>query len=145
MEAPFFFLPFCLFLAAFLFSSVGQAGASGYLAAMAIAGLAPEEMCPAALILNILVASIASYKYLKAKCFTLNVFLPFAIASIPFSFLGGTIQLPSKELKIALGIILIVSAFLMIFRALYRSDNYILKYPGHTIVNENAGPSNPAF
>jgi hypothetical protein len=44
-----------IFAAAVLYSSVGHAGASGYLAAMAIAGLAPEAMRPTALALNILV------------------------------------------------------------------------------------------
>ncbi len=54
-----------IFMAAILYSSVGHAGASGYLAAMALFGMVPMEMKPAALILNILVASIALTKYLK--------------------------------------------------------------------------------
>mgnify|MGYP000181437573 CR=1 FL=1 len=42
--------------AAALYSSVGHGDASAYIALMALAGLAPEEVCPAALVLNILVA-----------------------------------------------------------------------------------------
>ncbi len=46
-------------LAALLYSSVGHGGASGYLAAMALFGLVPAAMKPAALIMNIFVAGLA--------------------------------------------------------------------------------------
>jgi uncharacterized protein len=46
-------------LAALLYSAVGHGGASGYLAAMSLFGLAPAIMKPTALVLNIAVASIA--------------------------------------------------------------------------------------
>lgn len=49
-----------IFIAALLYSSVGHAGASGYLAAMALFGVAPAVMKPTALTLNVLVAVIAS-------------------------------------------------------------------------------------
>ena len=55
-----------IFIAATLYSSVGHAGASGYLAAMALFGLAPETMRPTALALNVLVASLATYRYTRA-------------------------------------------------------------------------------
>ena len=45
-------------LAATLYSSVGHGGASGYLAAMALFGLAPVFMKPAALAMNIAVAGL---------------------------------------------------------------------------------------
>ena len=88
-------LTILIFLAAALYSSVGYAGASGYLAAMAFAGLAPETMRPAALALNILVASIATYRYARAGHFAWRTFYPFALSSVPFAFLGGSLQLPS--------------------------------------------------
>lgn len=78
-----------IFTAAILYSSVGHAGASGYLAAMALFGMAPLEMKPAALILNILVALIALTKYLKVGRFSWPIFWPFALSSIPFAYLGG--------------------------------------------------------
>ena len=78
-----------IFIAAVLYSSVGHAGASGYLAAMALFVMSPLEMKPTALTLNILVASIALTKYLKAGCFSWSIFWPFALSSIPFAFLGG--------------------------------------------------------
>jgi uncharacterized membrane protein YfcA len=58
-----------IFAAAILYSSVGHAGASGYLAAMALVGVAPAEMKPTALALNILVATIATVRYYRAGYF----------------------------------------------------------------------------
>jgi len=56
-----------MLVAAFLYASVGHGGASAYIAAMAFAGIAPAEMRPIALMLNVLVSSegqkaIADYK-----------------------------------------------------------------------------------
>lgn len=57
-----------------LYASVGHAGASGYLAAMAIFGIAPNVMKPTALVLNILVAAIATVKFYRAGCFLWSIF-----------------------------------------------------------------------
>jgi len=100
-----------IFLAAVLYSSVGHAGASGYLAAMALFSLAPMEMKPAALSLNVLVASIAVTKYLKAGRFSWPVFWPLALASIPFAYLGGLILLPGIYYKPIVGLMLVYAAF----------------------------------
>jgi uncharacterized membrane protein YfcA len=54
------------FLIAVLYSSVGHAGASGYLAVMALLSFAPETIKPTSLVLNIAVAGIASWRYLRA-------------------------------------------------------------------------------
>lgn len=99
-----------IFIAAVLYSSVGHAGASGYIAAMALFGMAPLEMKPAALALNILVASIGTYKYLRAKRFNWSVFWPFALTSVPFAYLGGLILLPSSYYKPIIGVVLIYAA-----------------------------------
>lgn len=120
-------LAFCII--AFLYSSVGHAGASGYLAVMALAGIVPGEMRSSALIMNILVAALASYKYIRAKRFSLPVFLSFAATSIPFSFLGGAVQLPNEEMKIFLGIILLLAAFLMLLRAFFKTEYEVKKLP----------------
>ena len=52
-------LTIAIFLVAFLYSSVGHAGASGYIAVMSLFGLSPVVIKPVVLALNILVASIA--------------------------------------------------------------------------------------
>ena len=44
-----------------LYSTVGHGGGSGYLAVLAIATIAPEQMHPTALLLNVVVATIATW------------------------------------------------------------------------------------
>lgn len=100
-----------IFVAAILYSCVGHAGASGYLAAMALLGLAPEVMRPTALILNILVASLATYRYTRAGQNDVRLLMAFAVASIPAAFVGGMIHVPSIYYKPLIGIVLLFSAF----------------------------------
>jgi uncharacterized protein len=99
-----------IFLAAALYSSVGHAGASGYLAAMAIVGLAPETMRPTALALNILVATIATARYARAGQFDWRTLWPFALASVPAAFLGGILHLPTTLYRPLVGVILLLAA-----------------------------------
>ena len=100
-----------IFVAATLYSSVGHGGASGYLAAMAMFSMTPLEMKPVALTLNILVAFIALVKYLKAGRFSWSILWPFALASIPFAYIGGLILLPSIYYKPLIGLVLIYVAY----------------------------------
>jgi uncharacterized protein len=109
-----FVLAILIFLAATLYGSVGHAGASGYLAAMAFVGLAPGVMKPTALVLNILAASIVTARFYRAGCFSWSLLWPFAAASVPMSFVGGAIHLPSTVYKPVVGVILIVAALRMI-------------------------------
>jgi len=99
-----------IFAAAILYSSVGHAGASGYLAAMALVGVAPEVMKPTALALNILVATIATVRFYRAGYFYWSAFWPFVIGSIPLAFIGGAITLPGYLYKPAVGIVLLYAA-----------------------------------
>src|SRR5207244_3697404 len=89
-----------IFVVALLYSTVGHAGASGYLAAMALFGMAPLVMKPTALLLNILVASIGAIRFYRAGFFSWRTFWPFAIASIPASYIGGSLALPDFLYKI---------------------------------------------
>ncbi|MBI5102897.1 MAG: sulfite exporter TauE/SafE family protein [Nitrospirae bacterium] len=100
-----------IFTAAVLYSSVGHGGASGYLAAMALVGLAPGIMKPTALLLNILVSLIATIRFYRAGGFSWPVFLQFAAASIPFAFWGGTLSLPGTLHRYIIGVVLIFAAF----------------------------------
>lgn len=99
-----------VFVVAVLYSSVGHGGASGYLAVMALLAVAPEVTRPTALTLNLFVASIATVQYYREGHFSWRLFLPFAVASIPMAYLGGTIQLPTNVYKIVLGVVLILAA-----------------------------------
>jgi uncharacterized membrane protein YfcA len=98
---------------AFLYSSVGHAGASGYLAAMALVGVSPEVMKPTALSLNVLVASITTIQFARAGHFSWPLFWPLAAASIPAAFLGGWIVLPAAYYRPLIGVVLLFSAWRM--------------------------------
>jgi hypothetical protein len=93
-----------------LYSTVGHAGASGYLAALALVGAPPEVMRPTALTLNILVATITTAKFWRAGCFSWRLFWPFAIASVPLALAGGAMTLPIPVYKRLVGIVLLYSA-----------------------------------
>lgn len=105
-----------IFLAAILYSSVGHAGASGYLAAMALFGVAPVIMKPSALTLNILVASIATFRFYRAGSFSWKIFWPFAAASIPLAFVGGSLAIPDPLYKKILGGVLWVAVWRLLLR-----------------------------
>lgn len=94
-----------------LYSSVGHAGATGYLAIMAIAGMSPTLMKPTALILNVVVASIATFKYYRRGAFSWPLFFPLVITSFPFAYLGGSITLPPQYYKPLVGVFLLYSAW----------------------------------
>lgn len=104
-------LSILIFSGALLYSSVGHGGGSAYLAVMALFGLAPQMMKPTSLVLNILVSSIATWKYYRAGSFSWTIFTPIMLASIPFSFLGGFITIPSHIYKIIAGVILLYGAY----------------------------------
>lgn len=103
-------LTILIFAAAVLYSSVGHAGASGYLAAMALCSIAPEVMRPAALLLNIIVATIGSVRYYRAGCFSWRLFLPLTLGSIPCAFLGGLLALPPHIYRPVVGSVLLLAA-----------------------------------
>ena len=112
-----------LFLAvgviAFLYSSVGHAGASGYIAIMTLFGLASTVIRPTALVLNILVASIGTFQFWRAGHFSWKLFWPFALLSIPAAYVGGYLQPSASLLRILIGVVLLFSAARLVFR---RSD-----------------------
>ena len=97
--------------AAFLYASVGHGGASAYIAAMALAGIAPAEMRPIALMLNVLVSSLATWRFWRAGHFRWNLFWPFAIVSIPAAYLGVAITLPGTAYKILVGLVLLYAGW----------------------------------
>lgn len=120
------FLAFLFFVAALLYSSVGHAGASGYLAIMALFSMAPQTMKPTALVINILVAVIATIKFYWAGYFSWSIFWPFVITSIPFSFIGGYISLPSHLYRPVVGLVLLYAAY-RLFRINYINASVELK------------------
>src|SRR5881398_3098870 len=108
----------CLAIAliAFLYSSVGHAGASGYIATMTLLGLAATVIRPTALVLNILVATICSFQFWRAGHFSWKLFWPFALLSVPAAYFGGYLQPSASVLRILIGLVLLFSAVRLIFR-----------------------------
>src|SRR5437667_734832 len=117
--AHFIFLFLAIGLVAFLYSSVGHAGASGYIATMTLFGVAPTIIRPTALVLNVLVASVGAFLFWRAGHFSWKLFWPFALLSIPAAYLGGYLQPSASVLRILIGIVLLFSAARLVFR---RSD-----------------------
>ena len=104
-------LALCIMTVAVLYSCVGHGGASGYIAILALFSIAPATFKPTALVLNILVSSVAAYYFVRAGHFSWRLFWPFAATSIPFSFIGGYLCLPTHVYQPLVGIVLLASAY----------------------------------
>ncbi len=104
-------------LMAVLYSSVGHGGASGYLAAMALWGLAPEEMRPAALAMNIVVTSWLLYRFQPYKLMPYKLFWPLVIVSTPAAFIGGLWKINALSYHLLLGVLMALAALRMIISA----------------------------
>ena len=101
----------CLFFGAILYTSVGHAGASIYIAIMSIFGVPVTTIKPTALSLNIIVSSYTSYQFVRAKFYDIKLATPLLIGAIPAAFIGGYINLPSNIYKPIIGVMLLYSAY----------------------------------
>ncbi|MFZ0106054.1 MAG: sulfite exporter TauE/SafE family protein [Thiobacillus sp.] len=117
------------FAGALLYASVGHGGASAYLAIMALAGLAPAEMRPIALMLNVVVATIGTYKYVRAGCFDARLLGWFAVFSLPLAYVGGSLSLPDAWFKPVVGVVLLFAAWRMLSPAMVVNDTQARRAP----------------
>lgn len=106
-----------LFLTAFLYAGVGHGGASGYLALMALYGVAPEEMKPTALVLNLCVSLTSFLNYYRGNFFRPGVFMPLVIGSIPMAYFGGRMDIDAALYKKLLGVALLIAVARFFFVA----------------------------
>jgi len=104
-----------LFFVAFLYASVGHGGASGYLALMALYGIAPEVMKPTALVLNLFVSLTSFVQFYRGKYFNWKIFLPLAAASMPLAYIGGLITVDATVYKKILGLLLLLPVARFLF------------------------------
>ncbi|SEL13381.1 sulfite exporter TauE/SafE family protein [Parapedobacter koreensis] len=104
-----------LFAVAFLYSSVGHGGASGYLALMALFGVTPDVMKPTALLLNLFVSLTSFTFYYRGHYFNRKLFVPLAVASVPMAFVGGMMAIQSDIYKRMLGIFLLIPVIRFLF------------------------------
>lgn len=122
MDFEAIWLAAAFFIVAAVYAAVGQAGASGYIAVMALSGFSPMAMKTTALALNLLVAAIGSALFLKSGRLSWRNVWPFAVLGFPFSLLGGATQLPEDIYYPVVGIVLILSALQMARSAFMRND-----------------------
>ncbi len=107
-------LPLLVCLVAAVYASVGHAGATGYIAVMALLGLPAGVIRPTALTLNVIVATIATVQFARAGHFRGRLFWPLAVASVPGAAVGGGIDLPTAAFEPLLGVVLCVSAIRLV-------------------------------
>jgi len=112
---------------AFFYSSVGHGGATGYLAALALLGVAPASAKVAVLITNIFVACIAFCRFYKAGLFDWKIFLSFAVASVPCAYFGSKIHISPQLYKIILGAVLSVGGLVLLLRSRWQTDDLAVK------------------
>lgn len=129
----------CIMLGAVLYTSVGHAGASAYLALMALFGVSAATMRPTALVLNVLIASFTSIRYVRAGMFRWRTLWPFLIGALPFAFIGGGIQLPGDFYKPAVGVVLWLAAVRLLWPGEIKAVQDPVDPPVHWGVLSGAG------
>lgn len=117
-----------LLLVAAAYAAVGQAGATGYLAVMGLAGLQPAVMKPTALALNILVAAIGTVQFWRAGMLSWRTFYPFAVLGFPFSLIGGSVNLQASVYYPVVGAILLIAGA-QILRSASRAEGNQVRPP----------------
>jgi hypothetical protein len=124
-----FFFPVVLAVIAAAYAAVGQAGATGYIAAMGLAGYTPDVIRPAALAMNTLVAAIGTLRFAQAGFLTWRGTYPFILLGLPLSVLGGATHIPTSVYYPLVGVLLLAAAWQM-FRSA-RSATVNDRNPGY--------------
>ena len=116
-------LSILFFVTALIYSSVGFGGASTYLALLLLWGV-PYHIFPIiALACNIIVVSGNSFNYIRAGNLNLKLLFPYLLGSIPFAFLGGSIQIEKELFEIILFFVLAISGGLLLINFKSYDDN----------------------
>jgi len=99
-----------------LYAPVGQAGGTAFLALMAFAAFAPNEMRPTALALNVVAAAYSTWAFNRKRVVDWQKLKPLLLASLPGAFIGGLIVLDEHLYKATTGIVLLLAGATMIVR-----------------------------
>jgi len=108
-------LSIIFFIVALLYSSVGLGGGSSYTAILAIFNVNYLAIPTITLTLNLCVTSVSNFNYIKNRHLRMRLFIPFMLASVPFSYLGGALQLPKNTFWTILLICLVLVAIRIYF------------------------------
>ncbi|MFM2206841.1 MAG: hypothetical protein RL213_816 [Bacteroidota bacterium] len=123
-------LLFLFFSVAFLYSSVGHGGASGYIALMVLLGFSATVIRPAALWMNIAVSLVGTLQFYRAGHFKKELLTPFLLLSVPMAFIGAKVQLPVTVFNVLIGgCLLIATARLLFIRDDYSFTTRPLSLP----------------
>lgn len=104
----------CIALVAFAYAMVGHGGASGYLAVLSLFGFTAAVTRPSALVLNLFVSGIATLQYARGGHFRWRSLWPFALTSVPMTFVGYGIHLDPLVYKRFLAVCLLIAVARMI-------------------------------
>jgi uncharacterized membrane protein YfcA len=125
----------CLFLISATYSSVGHAGASGYLAFFVLWAFSPDEIKPTSLVLNLVVSAIGAFRFIREGHFDKKTFIAFSVLSIPMALLGGYLNIGDKPFKV-------IATFFLLFSAIYIFIRHILNWDIRRTKNEDNNTSN---
>ena len=119
-------------LIAFLYSIVGHAGASGYIACMVIFDKPVSLIKPTALILNLAASTLNSIRfcgdgYLK-KNILVSFLIPILLVSIPSTIVGANLNITDTLLRYFLSLILFLSGIRFLITSLIIKNNIITDY-----------------
>lgn len=112
-------------LIALMYSSVGHAGASGYLAVMILLGVAPAVMKPTALCLNIAVSTVVCAHLWRSGRLDWRGLLPFVLGSVPMAAVGGAMHLSDKSYLQWLAAAMVGSGALLFVRTLSQNTGVV--------------------
>ena len=120
-------LSILFFVTALIYSSVGFGGGSTYLALLLLWGI-PYQIFPLiALACNIIVVSGNSFNYIRAGNLNFKLLLPYLVGSIPFAFIGGSVQIEKELFEIILFFVLGIAGVLLLVN--FKSyDNDLTSY-----------------
>ena len=116
-------LSILFFVTALIYSSVGFGGASTYLALLLLWGF-PYHIFPiVALACNIIVVSGNSFNYSRVGNLNIKLLLPYLLGSIPFAFIGGSIQIEKELFEVILFFVLGIAGVLLLINSKSYDDN----------------------
>tara|TARA_B100001057_G_scaffold113513_1_gene111810 strand:+ start:1705 stop:2448 length:744 start_codon:yes stop_codon:yes gene_type:complete len=122
-----FILSILFLITAILYSSVGFGGGSTYLALLLIWEI-PYYIFPIlALVCNIIVVSGNSINYIASGNLNIKILIPYLIGSIPFAFIGGTINLDKEIFEIILFVVLSLASILLLVSSNSYESNFKIK------------------
>jgi uncharacterized membrane protein YfcA len=100
-------LPLIIAVVACLYASVGHGGASGYLAVLSLTTLASQSVAASALVLNLVVATIAFLAFRQADRFSGRLTWPFLLGAAPMAFLGASVKLSERVYFVLVGVVVL--------------------------------------